>query len=314
MSESSVHQFDLTEEEIAFFKREGYLGPFKAYEPDEIDALWKKARLQTFDHSHAVFARDEKAKDPISSYDRHLDIGLLGDHVCNERIVRKLRNLLGPNVLCWRSEFFPKYPGDEGTDWHQGDTFAGLNGGKDSLSWPAGSEGAGTITVWTAFSDVTVDMGPLGIIPGTQHTRFYDEKKRATYSEEKVDLLKNGVRRGFYGYDYRELQVDPDWTPDESKAVYFTMKKGEFVIFWSTLLHGSLPHLGQTQQPRLGFASRYVPTEVKVYPDSDTLTEFGRTVSLDKYGTVLVCGQDEFKHNRIRSETTRGEPFKIVSN
>lgn len=313
MSAPSVTNYGLTADEIEFFKREGYLGPFTAYEPEEVDALWKKARLQTFDHSHAVFGRGDTAKDPMSSYDRHLDIGLLAQHVCNEKIVHKLRDLMGPDILCWRSEFFPKYPGDEGTDWHQGDSFAGLNGGKDALSWPEGSEHAGTITVWTAFSDVTIDMAPPGIIPGTQHTRYYDEKKRATFSlEEKTDLVKNGVRRGFYGYDYRELQIDPDWTPDESNAVYFTMKKGQFVIFWSTLLHGSLPHLGKTDTPRLGYVGRYVPAEVRVYPDSDELSEFGRTVSLEKYGAVLVCGEDKFKHNRIRTETTRGEKFKVV--
>lgn len=308
-----MSDFGLTREEVEFFNREGYIGPFTVYEPEEIDALWRAARLQTFDRSQAVFNINDDGSNPISSYDRHLDIGLLGDHVCHPRIVHKLRDILGPNVLCWRSEFFPKYPHDEGTDWHQGDSFAGLNGGKDSLVWPKGSSNGGTITVWTAFSDVTLDMGPLGVIPRTQHQRFYDEKKRATFSaEEKVGLVKNGVKRGFYGYDYRELQVDPDWHPDESKAVHFTMKKGQFVIFWSTLVHGSLPHLGQTDKTRLGYVSRYVPTEVQVYPGLDELTEFGQTVSLKNYGAVLVCGEDSFKHNRIRTNTVRGQLFKKV--
>jgi non-heme Fe2+,alpha-ketoglutarate-dependent halogenase len=311
MSHETQDAHALTEEQREFFLREGYIGPFDAYEPEEIDALWKKARPQTFDSTHAVFPRGEGKQDPISSYDRHLDIGLLGQHVCHPKIVHKLKSVLGPDILCWRSEFFPKYPGDEGTDWHQGDTFAGLNGGKDSLVWPEGTARGGTVTVWTAFSDVTMDMGPFGVIPRTQHVMHYDEKKQATYSmEEKTGLVKNGVRRGFYGYDYRDLQIDPDWTPDESHAVYFTMKKGQFVIFWSTLVHGALPHLGQTQTPRLGYVARYVPTKVKVYPGSDSLTEFGRTVSLEKYGTVLVAGKDDYGHNRIRHDTTRGEPFR----
>lgn len=309
-----MDNLELSQEEIEFFNLHGYIGPFKAYEEVEIEELWKRIRLQTFDRRQAVFNIGDDGSNPISSYDRHLDIALLGDHVCHPSIVKKLRSLLGENVLCWRSEFFPKYPGDEGTDWHQGDTFAGLNGGKTSLKWPVGSENGGTITVWTAFSDVTLDMGPLGVIPGTQHERFYDESKRANFSsEENIGKVKNGVKRGFYGYDYRDLQIDKDWKPDESKAVHFTMKKGEFVIFWSTLVHGSLPHLGNTQTTRMGFVGRYVPTQVQVYPGLDELCEFGQTVSLEKYGTVLVCGEDNYKHNRVRSNNVHGEAFKVVS-
>lgn len=226
---NDLHQ-PLTDEQVAFFQKEGYLGPFPAYSQSEIEDIWRRARLKTFDHSQSVFGKAESTKDPISSYDRHLDIDELADHVCHPAIISKLQQLLGRDVACWRSEFFPKYPGDEGTDWHQGDTFAGLNGGKDALRWPEGSLQGGTVTVWTALSDVTLDMGPMGIIPGTQHARFYDESKAAAYSQDKHGLVKNGVARGFYGYDYRDLQVDPDWAPDESKAIYFTMKKGEFII------------------------------------------------------------------------------------
>ncbi|MDC6382020.1 chlorinating enzyme [Pseudomonas graminis] len=295
------NEWSLSLEQVEFFKKEGYLGPFRAYSEKEVDVFWKSARLKTFDYSKSVFGKSDSAKDPISSYDRHLDIDELAEHVCHPAIVAKLQSLLGRDVSCWRTEFFPKYPGDKGTDWHQGDTFAGLNGGKDALRWPKGGTDGGTITVWTALTDVTLDMGPMGIIPGTQNTRYYDETKPATYGEDK---------QGFYGYDYSELQVDPNWRPDESKAIYFTMKKGEFIIFWSTLLHGSLPHTGQTSTPRLGYASRYVPTSVRVYPDADTLTEFGRTVSLDQYGTVIVGGEDRFFHNRVRTHTTRGTPLK----
>jgi non-heme Fe2+,alpha-ketoglutarate-dependent halogenase len=305
-----MDDYNLNQEEIAFFKIHGYVGPFKAYEKDEIEDLWRRVRLKTFDRRNAVFNIGDDGTNPISSYDRHLDIELLGKHVCNPKIACKLRSLLGDNILCWRSEFFPKYPGDEGTDWHQGDTFAGLNGGKASLIWPESSDNGGTVTVWTAFSDVTMDMGPLGVIPGTQRERYYDEGKVAKFSsKENIGNFKNGVKRGFYGYDYRDLQIDKNWSPDESKAVHFTMKKGEFMIFLSTLVHGSLPHLGETNLTRMGYVSRYVPTEVKVYPELDELCEFDQKVPLSKYGAVLVCGEDEYKHNRIRTHDVNGVEF-----
>jgi Phytanoyl-CoA dioxygenase (PhyH). len=75
------------------------------------------------------------------------------------------------------------------------------------------------------------------------------------------------------------------------------MKAGEFVIFWSTLMHSSFPNT-TADKTRLGYACRYLPTAVKVYPDTDVVAEYGSAISLDKYGVVLVSGEDRFGHNK----------------
>jgi non-haem Fe2+, alpha-ketoglutarate-dependent halogenase len=213
-------------------------------------------------------------------------------------------------VLCWRTEFFPKYPGDEGTDWHQADTFANASGTPQIL-WPDQLKTfGGTITVWTAFTEATEDTGCLQFVPGTQVHMNYDETKEMKYKPNKIGTEdKEGIRRGFFGYDYRELQIDPDWKVDESKAVSMVCQPGQAVMFWSTLLHASHPHKGKTNQPRIGFAARYVPTCVRIYPDTEAIEEYGGRVSLEKYGAVLAAGVDEFKHNRMATETTRGYTF-----
>ena len=83
--------------------------------------------------------------------------------------------MLGPNEHCWRSEFFPKYPGDEGTDWHQADTFANASGVPQIL-WPEGAEEfGGTITVWTAFTEATEENGCLQFLPGSHRARRLEE-------------------------------------------------------------------------------------------------------------------------------------------
>jgi non-heme Fe2+,alpha-ketoglutarate-dependent halogenase len=139
---------------------------------------------------------------------------------------------------------------------------------------------------------------------------FYDETKRMHYDPNKINSTeKEGVPRGFFGYDYRQLQIDPNWKPDESKAVSMVMRPGQFIMFWSTLMHASHPHNGKTQEMRMGFASRYVPAGVKIYPDTDAIEEYGGRVSLENYGAVLVSGRDEFGHNRIATQTTRGKLF-----
>ncbi|MEV0593874.1 chlorinating enzyme [Nonomuraea cavernae] len=304
-------EYSMSPEELKSFHTQGYFGPFKVYEIDEMRQNWRRERMRLMDRSDAVY-QDEAASSGntnISNYDRHLDSAFLADHISRPQIVDRVASVLGPDVLCWRTEFFPKYPGDEGTDWHQADTFANASG-TPQIVWPEAEEFGGTITVWTAFTEANEDTGCLQFIPGTHETMFYDETKRMHYDPNKINQEdKEGVRRGFFGYDYRDLQIDPGWKPDESKAVPMVMRPGEAILFWSTLMHASLPHNGRTEEMRLGFASRYVPTKVNVYPGTDEIEEYGGRVSLERYGAVLVAGQNDNPRNRIATATTTGHAF-----
>ncbi|MEU5865379.1 chlorinating enzyme [Nonomuraea sp. NPDC047529] len=311
MHETTVRgEHSMTPEELKTFHTQGYFGPFKVYEIDEMRQNWRRERMRLMDRSNAVYRDDAASGNTnISNYDRHLDSPFLADHISRPQIVDRVVSVLGPDVLCWRTEFFPKYPGDEGTDWHQADTFANASG-KPQIVWPQAEEFGGTITVWTAFTEANEDTGCLQFIPGTHETMFYDETKRMHYDPNKINQEdKDGVRRGFFGYDYRDLQIDPDWKPDESQAVSMVMRPGEAILFWSTLMHASLPHKGLTDEMRLGFAARYVPTKVDVYPDTDEIEEYGGRVSLDRYGAVLVTGRNTNPGNRIATATTTGHPF-----
>jgi non-heme Fe2+,alpha-ketoglutarate-dependent halogenase len=313
MTKQESPAFALTPEELERFHAQGFIGPFKVYEVEEMRQLWRKERIQLMDRSMAAYQGEaaESGNTNISNYDRHLDSAMLADHITRPEIVDRVTSVLGPDVLCWRTEFFPKYPGDEGTDWHQADTFANASG-KPQILWPEGVEDfGGTITVWTAFTEANEETGCLQFIPGTHRTMFYDESKRMHYDPDGINQkTKKGIRRGFFGYDYRELQKDPDWEPDESQAVPMVMRPGEAILFWSTLMHASLPHAGRGQEMRLGFAGRYVPTSVRVYPDTDVVEEYGGSVSLERFGSVLVSGEDQHGHNRLVAETTRGHAFK----
>jgi non-haem Fe2+, alpha-ketoglutarate-dependent halogenase len=303
--------FALNDEELAAFHRNGFAGPFTLYQPDEIQKAWGRTRLELLDRRAAVYNNaGVSGTTNIANYDRHLDHHFLAEHITRPEIVHRVCSILGPDVLCWRTEFFPKHPGDEGTDWHQADTFANASG-TPQIQWPNDSGFGGTITVWCAFTDATADMGCLQFIPGTHRIMFYDETKRMHYApESNAAVEKNGVRRGFFGYDYRELQIDPAWKPDESKAVSMSMQAGQFIVFWSTLMHASHPHEGKTKSMRMGFAARYVPTCVRVYPGTAEIEEYGGRVSLERYGAVLVSGTDRYRHNQLADRTTRDQPFR----
>jgi len=298
-------KFGLSEQELKDFKERGYIGPFDLYDPEEIKEEYKQLRAQMFDRKNAAYQIEHTSL--LAGYDRHLDIDFFSQHIMQRKILDKIEDILGPDLLCWRSELFPKYPGDEGTDWHQADTFAHASG-KPQIQWP-NTEFGGAITVWTAVTDADKENGCLRFIPGTQEEMLYDETKEMRYQPEQVNKMeKDGIKRGFFGYDYRNLQKDPDFRPDESAAVDIEMKAGQFVIFWSTLMHSSFPNSSENRT-RLGFTARYVPTCVKVYPDSETVDEYGTVLSLKDYGTVLVSGEDTYNHNRKRDKSLSGFDF-----
>ncbi|MEU6500258.1 chlorinating enzyme [Streptomyces californicus] len=305
--------FRLSAEELAAFEEQGFIGPIKVYEPEEMEKRWNQIRRAIPDRSRAIYPEDALgAVTNLSNYDRHLDIDLLSEHIMQQAIVERVSSILGPDLLCWRTEFFPKYQGDEGTDWHQASTFA-HSSGRPQIRWPAQNNApafGGTITAWTAFTHSTRENGCLQLMPGTHRVMNYDESLGMSYNPDTINKReKDNVRRGFFGYDYRELQKDPDWRPDESKAFSLVMQPGECVIFWSTLMHGSLPHTGSKKDYRMGFATRYVPTQVEVYPDLGDVSEYGGTIPLDDYASVLVAGKDEYGHNTLTDQNRRGHRF-----
>jgi len=304
--------FSLSEREVADFVANGYLGPFDLLSPEEAKARWKQERLKLFDRTHVVYP-DAESSSGLYNYDRHLDSEFLAEVVSRPEIVHRISSILGPDVQCWRTEFFPKYAGDEGTAWHQADHFGGASG-TAHIEWPNGSSYKGALTAWIAFTDAREDMGCMQIIPGTQKVMHFDENKGMRFRPGQINQTEtNGIRRGFYGYDWQELKVDETWEPDEARAVTLPCNAGQFLLFWSTVVHASLPHLGQTDEPRIPFFVRYIPTSVRVYAaygQTGRLEEYGGSVALDRYGVVQVAGRDDAGHNRVLTHTLRGVPFQ----
>ncbi|MDJ0627459.1 MAG: chlorinating enzyme [Rhodobacter sp.] len=297
-------QFQLTKEELEFFYKNGYVGPFTLFEPEEMAEIWEEVRMDLLDSTNAPFPGSKL------NYDRHLDMPSLNAIISNPKIVDKISSILGPNVLSWRTEWFPKYPGDEGTDWHQAESFVEFEG-TEKIEPTAQEEGVPwEMTAWIAMVDTDPSNGCMKVMPGTHRTWFFDEKKNIKYEPEKMNELNTqGIKSGFFGYDYDELKLDPTFVPDESKAVDMALKAGQFFIFTSRCMHGSHPNT-TTDSTRFGWATRFVPTHVKVYADQDSFQHFGEHLDLGRYSTVLVKGEDTYKHNRVRMPM---EPSSIAA-
>lgn len=289
------------EAENAIFQQQGFMGPFKLWEPEEMTAWWKEQRralLNPINNERATFAN------PLN-YDRHLDIPGLSKIVSEPAIVRRFQALIGPDVLCWRTEFFPKNPGDSGTGWHQVETYA-VGEATEGMLEPTKREGGipMELTAWIAFTEATRENGCMKFLPGSHRQWRYDERAKMKWDDTRAETT-------FFGYNYDDIKLDKNWNPDEEEVAHVEMKPGEFIIFTARCIHGSNPNTSRKQ--RMGFSVRVVPTHVKVYSGMTEFDEFGHHFDLARHGCVLVAGKDEYGHNRIKTENAWGQPFVTLS-
>jgi non-heme Fe2+,alpha-ketoglutarate-dependent halogenase len=285
------------------FQRQGFVGPIKLYEPGEAFDLLSAIRAANIDRSHAVFQNDV-------NYDRHFDISQLTRHIGHPRIVDALRPLLGNDLLCWRSEFFPKFPGQGGTEWHQVADYTYATG-RPMLQSVLGRTETLDVTVWTAFTEATRENGCMKFLPGSHKVRYFDEHLPPKHGRDG-DYSSNEANTAFYGYEFQDFKIDPSWFPDESLAVTMEMHAGECVIFSASCVHASHPNTTR-RKTRFAITSRYTSPDVRVYPDWDGFRAHGGVFDLAKYGCVLVSGTDRYGHNRLRTTNEWGEPFPYRS-
>lgn len=284
--------------EIEAFHENGFTGPIKVYEPEEAREILQRIRIGNLDTSRAVF--DNKV-----NYDRHFDIPELTNHIGRTQIVEKIAKLLGPDFFCWRTEFFPKFPGSRGTEWHQVANYAYATG--SPMLQPTEAWEPIDLTVWTAFTEATRENGCMKFLPGSHRKQYYDES-RSVQTGRDGEYASVDAETGFFGYNFEDFKVDPEWAPDESQAVALEMKAGECVIFTARCVHASLPNTSK-RSTRFAISSRYVPTHVRVYPGWREFSAHGGRFDLEQWGCALVSGVDRFGHNRVRAENNLGQRF-----
>jgi non-heme Fe2+,alpha-ketoglutarate-dependent halogenase len=293
------------EQDIADFVRDGFIGPVKIYEPEEAAELLQQIRVNNLDTTHSVFHNDV-------NYDRHLDIPELASHITHPTILKYINGILGPDVLMWRSEHFAKFPGSRGTEWHQVRDYSYATGKPQLLPTESDWNAYVDITVWTTFTPATKENGCMRFVRGSHRHRIFDEHiepKRGREPEYDASWEETFMSStGFYGFDFSDFAVDPNWVPADEDIVDMEMQPGEAIIFTANCVHGSLPNISE-RDTRYAITSRYVPTHVRVYPDQDSFRSHGAEFDLSDWGAVVVSGQDTYGHNRVKERNAHGQPF-----
>jgi chlorinating enzyme len=160
----------------------------------------------------------------------HLRYGRVYDILTDPRIVTRIKDLIGEDVIAWGSHFFCKMPGDgKRVSWHQ-----------DSSYWPLTPSMA--VTAWLAIDDASVENACMRFIPGTH------KLGHLTYALSENDEA-NVLNQTVLGAETLGQPVDVE------------LKSGQISIHSDLLLHGSEPN--QSSKRRCGLTLRYCPASVR---------------------------------------------------
>ena len=295
-------EFRMSESELKFFWQNGFSGPHTLCTPEEMasqaDALWKigiepssvypkdsYGSMAWIGGSERSSVNSSVAGFIINSRDKHLQSPQLLEMITRPPVRERVAQLLGPDLLLWRSQYFPKMPGMAGTGWHQASVY--LETMRRATLAPRTLDEMFQVTVWIAVTDSTLENGCLRFMPGTH-------KEIMPLRAELYDPAKHkDNNKDHFGTYLLHLEADTS----EAKAVSMPLKAGQFVIFSERVIHGALDN--KTQQRRLGIAARYITPDTRVYNryefettghDIGYLGVFG--LPLDRWRAVLARGRD----------------------
>jgi non-haem Fe2+, alpha-ketoglutarate-dependent halogenase len=222
----------LTPTQIEQYERDGYVSPVRVM--SEEDAARLRQRLETYEATNGG---------PLAGAYRHkshLLFTWLADLVRQRAILDAVEDVYGANLFCWTTNFFIKEKAAPAfVSWHQDSTYWGL-------------DRPDVVTAWIAFTKADETNGAMKVIPGSH--KLDQIPHRDTFA--KHNLLTRG----------QEVAVEVD----ERQAVTLTLKPGEMSLHHVRLVHGSPPNLSDDR--RIGFAIRYIPTYVRQIAGEDSAT------------------------------------------
>ncbi|MFM8768244.1 MAG: phytanoyl-CoA dioxygenase family protein [Rubrivivax sp.] len=213
----------LTQTQIEDYKRDGAAWPIRVMGEDDARSF-----RRALENHEAV------AGQPLQGNMRHkthLLFTWADALVHHPRVLDAVEDCIGPNIVCWTTNFFIKEANSPGfVSWHQDSTYWGLD--PDDV-----------ITAWVALTEVTEENGCMQVIPGTH--RIDQLPHLDTF--HKDNLLSRG----------QEISVEVD----TSQARGIALHAGEISLHHIKLVHGSAAN--RSNDRRIGFAMRYIPTHVR---------------------------------------------------
>ena len=132
----------LPDSAVEAYRRDGYFFPLRVLAPAE--AAGYRRRLET---------HEARAGAPLQGnwrHKTHLLFTWADELVHHPAILDAVEDVIGPDILCWTTNFFIKESGSRGfVSWHQDSTYWGLD--PDDV-----------VTAWVAFTRLQQEAGNQG--------------------------------------------------------------------------------------------------------------------------------------------------------
>ncbi len=226
MENAPSHQpRSLTPDQQIHYNEKGYYFPIKVL--GEVEAADFRGRFQSYFDPREERLKGLLQRDRRNYFtDMHLCLEWVYKIVSHPFVLNAVESILGPNLLVWGAQWFPKLPDEKAyVSWHQDGTYWGLH--PPSVT-----------TAWIAFTESNRENGCMRVVPGTHKYPLLPQ--RETYAAH------NMLSRG------QEIAVEVD----EKQAVDLVLRPGEMSLHHIGLVHGSGPN--QSSGPRIGLAVRYI--------------------------------------------------------
>lgn len=272
-------EFQLTEADIKQFYEQGFLGPITLCSPEEMAEI-REQMLKELEQPSKLFGIK-------TMRDRHLDCPTVYNFANRAGLADRMAQILGPDLMMWRTQAFMKQPGMAGFTFHQASCFLTAEGFRCVLKPPNLSE-LFELSAWVAFDDVDLENGCVQLIKG---------------SHRKIRTIKLGGTGGDdEAFVNARFTLEMDIKPED--VVTMQMKAGQFFLFTERTVHGSPAN--KSNRRRWGMAFRVVRPNTKIYEGarSHKVQYIGDNYDLSKWGGIMLRGEDRFRYNRHATPPT----------
>ena len=204
----------LTAAQIAQFRNEGYVFPFRAVSAEQ--AAEYRSRIESYEAQAGQDAnRTLKIKGNLA-FPWLMDLGR------NPRILDAVEDVIGPNLLLFGASIFAKNGRDPRyVSWHQDSAYFGLDPHEE-------------VTAWVGFTESTIEKGCLKVMPRTHLGPALHHVE--THAQDNM-LAKGQSIEGL----------------DEREAVYVELQPGEFSLHHERMAHASEPNRGADRRIGFAF-------------------------------------------------------------
>ena len=193
-------------------QQDGLAGPYELADKSGLDracevVLELKALQRQQNRAASITGIGNVAPNPL--IDRHMDVSAIRDVFFDDNLQSALSEHFGNGLFVWRTNFFVKSEGTGENKWHHDRHF---ENGKAPINL---FDTSNHFSILVALTDVDMNAGRIEYVRG---------------SHSPIDGFERDIPRHF-------LEV-PAVVQD--RVTPLPLKKGQFVLFHSTLLHRSL--------------------------------------------------------------------------